>query len=394
MSNPTRLSPRQCGLFVFQGFSVLPCPQWLQRFAGAVGQTKLHHIQYQWQNLKTQTRSFQDKEDWSIGVRTKGEVKTGGTEKTENETETERERERVPLQPTPCRCLFRHQLHTSRKGQWRREHAVRCPPRWTRPENQPVVHHVWDSHPQLGLSHIHQCTEICFSPSPMGLLFTAGNKGETIRMLGLWAATHMRFEPVSLSSLWSVEPLDQGLHGMRWALPTSACRPSRWAGRAEKSDAVAAPHLLFQMERTESEVERFQERERDKGRMMKEKGQGERGKHCPSEETEALGCWKADLALVMLKQEVEMDTCHPWEAAYGVHGGTRILSPERDNCPVSGTTTFVTDHGSCPFPVNRNWSEAGQEIQARLYCGLCYSMGKWDQLCKWGGQACYLMGWG
>ena len=57
-------------------------------------------------------------------------------------------------------------------------------------------------------------------------------------------------------------------------------------GRAEKSDALAAPHPLFQKERTESEeAERFQERERDKGKTMKEKGQGDRGKHCPSEET-------------------------------------------------------------------------------------------------------------
>ena len=42
-------------------------------------------------NLKTQMRSFQDKEEWCIGVRTKGEVNGGGTEKTENENEKERE---------------------------------------------------------------------------------------------------------------------------------------------------------------------------------------------------------------------------------------------------------------------------------------------------------------
>ena len=42
-------------------------------------------------NLKTQMRSFQDKEEWCIGVRTKGEVIGGGTEKTENENEKERE---------------------------------------------------------------------------------------------------------------------------------------------------------------------------------------------------------------------------------------------------------------------------------------------------------------
>ena len=28
---------------------------------------------------------------------------------------------------------------------------------------------------------------------------------------------------------------------------------------------------------------------------------------------------------------------------------------------------FGTDQGSWPFPINRNWSEARQEIQAKLY---------------------------
>ena len=121
-----------------------------------------------------------------------------------------RKRERLSLQPTPWGCLFRHQLHASRKGQWRREHTVHCQPRWTSPENQPVAHHRWDPHPQVGLSHVYWCTEICcFSPSPVGLLFAAGNTGETIRMLGLWAATQMRFEPASpsqVSGQWSPWP--------------------------------------------------------------------------------------------------------------------------------------------------------------------------------------------
>ena len=77
-----------CTVFVFQGLSA---PLWLQsrqRLAEAVGQAKLHHKQrYQLQNLKTLTRSFQDKEDRSAGVRTKGEVKGGKTEKTEKEKE-------------------------------------------------------------------------------------------------------------------------------------------------------------------------------------------------------------------------------------------------------------------------------------------------------------------
>ena len=121
---------------------------------------------------------------------------------------------------------------------------------------------------------------------------------------------------------------------------------------------------------------------------MKEKGQGERGKHCPSEETGPRGlkggqpwwCWNKRLRWTLVTHG---------EAAYGVHEGT-----QRGTTALCWAPQFVTDHGSCPFPVSRNWSEARQEIQARLYWGLCCSMGKWDQLCKWRGQACSLMGWG
>ena len=34
---------------------------------------------------------------------------------------------------------------------------------------------------------------------------------------------------------------------------------------------------------------------------------------------------------------------------------------------------LITTQGSWPSPVNRNWLEARQEIEARLYWGLCYS---------------------
>ena len=76
--------------FVFQGLNAPLCPQLWQRFSGAVGQTKLHHKQrYPSQNLGTQARRFQDKGDWSVDVRAKGEVKGGGTEKTERERQTD-----------------------------------------------------------------------------------------------------------------------------------------------------------------------------------------------------------------------------------------------------------------------------------------------------------------
>ena len=38
---------------------------------------------------------------------------------------------------------------------------------------------------------------------------------------------------------------------------------------------------------------------------------------------------------------------------------------------------YVTNQGSWPSPVNRNWPEARQEIQTKLYWGPCCN--KWDQ---------------
>ena len=43
------------------------------------------------------------------------------------------------------------------------------------------------------------------------------------------------------------------------------------------------------------------------------------------------------------------------------------------------TSGFVTDQGSWPEPINRNWPEARQEIQARLYWRLCCSTGEQEK---------------
>ena len=84
---------------------------------------KLHHIQrYQLQKPKDTNKSFQDKEDWNIETRTKGEVKGGGTERTENETE------RLPFPPTTVGVYSDPNLYASRKGPLRREHPAHCPP--------------------------------------------------------------------------------------------------------------------------------------------------------------------------------------------------------------------------------------------------------------------------
>ena len=60
---------------------------------------------------------------------------------------------------------------------------------------------------------------------------------------------------------------------------------------------------------------------------------------------------------------------------------------------------FCTAQGSWPSPVNRNWSEARQEIQARLYWGPCYSVGSKNKqqvplLAPQGAGASLLLIWG
>ena len=73
---------------------------------------------------KDTNKSFQDKEDWSREMRTEGEVKGGGTERTENETETER----LPFPPPTVGVCSDPNLYASRKGPLRRGHPVHCPP--------------------------------------------------------------------------------------------------------------------------------------------------------------------------------------------------------------------------------------------------------------------------
>ena len=49
--------------------------------------------------------------------------------------------------------------------------------------------------------------------------------------------------------------------------------------------------------------------------------------------------------------------------------------PGMGKCLVSGSDN---DQGSWPSPINRNWSEARQEIQARFYWGPCCNNGEWE----------------
>ena len=108
-------------------------------------QTKLHKTKSllkactNGRNLKTQTSSLQDEGHGSVRVRTKGEVKGGGTEKTEK-----RERDKkiavstcplwVSIQTPTCTLPER----ASEGEQW-----------WTEARNPPVVCRLWDSDPQV-----------------------------------------------------------------------------------------------------------------------------------------------------------------------------------------------------------------------------------------------------
>ena len=175
LGNPRPESQAVWAVFVFQGLSVPPCPRCRQRLAGAVGQTKLHHKQRcPSQKLRTQASSFQNKGDWSVGVRTKGEVKGGGTEKTEREKETGKER--LHCEPTTCGCVFGHQAACFQKGPVKEGAPCPLPARVIKPGNQSVVHHLWDCmHRWDSRPRVHQYIEIChLSVFPTGLLLVAG----------------------------------------------------------------------------------------------------------------------------------------------------------------------------------------------------------------------------
>ena len=66
----------------------------------------------------------------------------------------------------------------------------------------------------------------------------------------------------------------------------------------------------------------------------------------------------------------------------GVHGDISILQMDKLSFKEGMWSLYchtVTDYGSSPSPVNRNWIEAKQEIQARLCWGLCGSRREQNQ---------------
>ena len=133
---------------VFPCLGAPPCPQCQQRLAGAVGQTNLNKQRYQWQKLKDTNKKYSGLRGWECRYRTKGELKGGGTEKTEKR---ERDRKRLQFQPPPVCVYSGTNLCASRKGQLRREHPVHCPLGWSSLETSQLyvdcgtLTHRWDS---------------------------------------------------------------------------------------------------------------------------------------------------------------------------------------------------------------------------------------------------------
>ena len=72
-----------------------------------------------------------------------------------------------------------------------------------------------------------------------------------------------------------------------------------------------------------------------------------------------------------------------WEQNYvlqGVHGDGSILQMDKLSFKEGMWSLYchtLRDQGASPSPVNRNWIQAKQEIQARLCWGLCSS--RWEQ---------------
>ena len=144
---------------------------------------KLHHKQLT--NRKTERHKQEvfkkDIGNGRVGVRNKGEVKGGRTEKTEKEKETEKD---CLFQPAPCRCLFRHQPAGFQKGPMKGGAPCPLPTRVIKARKQPVVRHLWDGNTLVGLLPTRTPVyrdlppikkEICrFSPFPARLVLAAG----------------------------------------------------------------------------------------------------------------------------------------------------------------------------------------------------------------------------
>lgn len=109
-----------------------------------------------------------------VGLRTKGEVEGGGTEKTEKE---------IAVQPALSRYLFRHQPTCFQKGLVMEGAPCPLPTGVIKPGNQPVVHHFWVPNPQMGLLPMRPPVyrNLPLQPVPSGI--SLGSREIKVRIL-------------------------------------------------------------------------------------------------------------------------------------------------------------------------------------------------------------------
>ena len=172
-------------------------------------------------------------------------------------------------------------------------------------------------------------------------------------------------------------PRGQGLHGVRQASPISAHRPWGWAAagqreqvsQAERSDAEAVQGPVPWKDRTEertereedTEVERFQDGERDKGERETVGGnrQGGGGEPCLNEGSgrQTYQMWWCS------NKRFKWPLVTYGEDVFHGPGGAQILSLEEDKGSTLGTMKYDIDQSSWSSPTNRNWLEVRKKFR-------------------------------
>ena len=219
-------------VFLFQGLSV----------PGAAGQTKLQHRDTS-HKTKAQIRSFRDKGNSRVGVRTKGEVQEEGQERLRN-----RKRQRLLVQPL-CMCLFKHQPASFWKGSRKEGAPCPVPTEVIKTRNWLVVDHLWIPSLQVGPSSTHPPAYrnllLQKNLSPQDFSWQQDNKGD------------------SPKSLVRENPLAQSLQNERRALPsvlvTVKIGPDSQRPHRLRGVMLELPHVQSQKKRTEVRGQRSRE---------------------------------------------------------------------------------------------------------------------------------------
>ena len=139
-------------------------------------------------------------------MRTKGEQKGGGTEKTEK-----RKGSHCRFSPCTCGCLF-IQAPTCRLPERPVREGAPCPlPTGViKPRNQPPVHRLWACSPEVGFSPTNKPAyrEICqFTEFPQDFSWWQENRSENMGMIRRPTPPNKRFELISFSQIsYEAEP--------------------------------------------------------------------------------------------------------------------------------------------------------------------------------------------